>query len=55
VAAALRFDVPGDPTAPYVRERVVALGVEAAARELCGLGDAEADLIAQIVRAYSEN
>jgi len=54
VAAALRFDVPGDPTAAYVRERVAALGVEAAVRELCGLGDTEADLIAEIVQAYRE-
>jgi mannitol-1-phosphate 5-dehydrogenase len=53
-AAALRFDVPGDPTAGYVREQVAALGVEAAVRELCGLGEAEADLIAEIVRAYAE-
>jgi mannitol-1-phosphate 5-dehydrogenase len=59
VAAALRFDPPSpagymDPTAAYVRERVAALGVEAAVRELCGLGDAEADLIAEIARAYRE-
>jgi mannitol-1-phosphate 5-dehydrogenase len=52
VAAALRFNVPGDPTAAHVRGHVSALGVEAAVRELCGLGDGEADLIAEIVRAY---
>jgi len=53
-AAALRFNVPGDLSAAYVRERVAAMGVEAAVRELCGLGDAEAGLIAEIVMAYGE-
>jgi mannitol-1-phosphate 5-dehydrogenase len=52
VAAALSFDVPGDVSAAHVRERVAALGVEGAVRELCGLGDGEAGLIQEIVRAY---
>jgi mannitol-1-phosphate 5-dehydrogenase len=54
VAAALRFDVPGDVSAAHVRERVVALGVDDAVRELCGLGDGEAGLIQEIVRAYEK-
>ena len=54
VAAALAFDVPGDVSATQVRERVTALGIEGAVRELCGLGDGEAGLIEEIVCAYEE-
>jgi mannitol-1-phosphate 5-dehydrogenase len=54
VAAALRFDVPGDVSAALVRGRVAALGIEGAVRELCGLGDGEAGLIEEIVHAYEE-
>jgi mannitol-1-phosphate 5-dehydrogenase len=52
VAAALSFDVSGDVSAAQVRQRVATLGVEGAVRELCALGDAEVDLIQEIVRAY---
>ena len=52
VAAALSFDVLGDVSAAQVHQRVAVLGVEGALRELCALGDAQADLIQQIVRAY---
>jgi mannitol-1-phosphate 5-dehydrogenase len=52
IAAALRFDPPGDPSAAYVRETVRKRGVRAAVQELCGLTDAEHSLVMGIVRAY---
>jgi mannitol-1-phosphate 5-dehydrogenase len=52
VAAAFSFDLPGDVSAPHVRERVAALGVEDAVRELCELEENHDDLVQQIVQAY---
>ena len=52
VAAAFSFDLPGDAGAAQVRERVRALGIEGAVRELCGLGDPEAGMIEEIAHAY---
>ena len=52
IAAALRFDPPGDPSASYVREQVKTLGVRAAVRELCGLTEDEHSLVMDIVRGY---
>jgi hypothetical protein len=52
IAAALRFDPPGDPSAPTVRRKVEALGVRAAVQELCGLTEDEHSLVMGIVRAY---
>lgn len=52
IAAALRFDPPGDPSAFHVREQVKMLGVRAAVRELCGLVEDERGLVMDIVRAY---
>ncbi len=52
IAAALRFDPPGDPGASYVRERIKTLGVRAAVQELCGLTEDEHSLVMGIVRAY---
>jgi hypothetical protein len=60
VAAALRFNPPGpngapdDPSAAHVQERLAALGVEGALRELCELGEREEDLLAEIVKAYKK-
>jgi mannitol-1-phosphate 5-dehydrogenase len=51
-AAAFSFQVPGDVSAQGVRELVAALGIEGAVRKLCALGDREAGLIREIVRAY---
>jgi len=52
IAAALRFDPPGDPSASYVREQAKTLGVRAAVYELCGLTEDEHSLLMDIVRAY---
>ena len=52
IAAALRFDPLGDPSASYVRERVKTLGVRAAVQELRGLTEDEHSLVMDIVRAY---
>jgi mannitol-1-phosphate 5-dehydrogenase len=52
VAAALCFSLPGDAGAAHVRERVATLGIEGAIRELCGLAEAEDDLVADISVAY---
>jgi mannitol-1-phosphate 5-dehydrogenase len=52
IAAALRFDPPGDPSAAYVRETVKRLGVRTAVHELCGLTEDEHSLVMDIVRAY---
>jgi mannitol-1-phosphate 5-dehydrogenase len=52
IAAALRFDPPGDPSASYVRDIVQKQGVRAAVHELCGLTEEEHGLVMGIVRAY---
>jgi mannitol-1-phosphate 5-dehydrogenase len=52
IAAALRFDDPHDPGALYVQQRIATLGLPAAVREICGLAEAELDLIEAIVQAY---
>jgi mannitol-1-phosphate 5-dehydrogenase len=52
VAAGLQFGNPADSGAGYVQERVARLGLPAAVRELCGLSEAEEDLVKAIVRAY---
>lgn len=52
IAAALRFDPPGDPSASTVRKKVENLGVRAAVQELCGLTEDEHSLVMSIVRAY---
>jgi len=52
VAAALRFDPPGDPTAAKVREAVERLGVREALREISGV-DPESELARQIEERYA--
>jgi mannitol-1-phosphate 5-dehydrogenase len=52
IAAGLRFADPDDPGALYVQQRVATLGLPAAVREVCGLTEAELDLIEAIVRDY---
>jgi mannitol-1-phosphate 5-dehydrogenase len=52
IAAGLRFDDPTDPGAVHVQQRIAALGLPAALREICGLTEAEQDLIEAVVRAY---
>lgn len=52
IAAGLRFDDLDDPGAVQVQQRIAALGLPAAVRELCGLTEAEQDLVETIVRAY---
>ena len=52
IAAALRFDHRDDPGAVYVQQAIAMLGLREAMREVCGLTDAEHDLVEAIVRAY---
>ena len=52
IAAAFLYRNPDDPGAVYVQERVAAVGLPAAVRELCELTAAEEDLVEMIVAAY---
>lgn len=52
LAAALRYQDADDAGAILVREKVETLGVEEAARVLCGLNPDEADLVQAIAHAY---
>ena len=52
IAAGLTYDDPGDAGATHVQQQISALGLPAAVREVCGLTEAEADLIEAIVGAY---
>lgn len=52
IAAGLRFDNPDDPGAVHVQQRIAALSLPAAVREVCGLTEAEQDLVEAIMRAY---
>jgi mannitol-1-phosphate 5-dehydrogenase len=52
IATALRFRNPEDASAVRVSEAVAEKGPEAAIRQLCGLTDAESDLITLILAAY---
>jgi mannitol-1-phosphate 5-dehydrogenase len=52
IAAGLRYADPGDPGAADVQQRIADLGLPAAVHEICGLTEAELDLIGTIVRAY---
>ncbi|MEA3335029.1 MAG: hypothetical protein U9R25_03910 [Chloroflexota bacterium] len=54
IAAALCFQDPRDAGAVYVQKQVADLGVESAVRELCGLTEAEDDLVESIVGAYGQ-
>ena len=51
VAAGLQYDDPDDPGAVYVQQRIAALGLVAAVGEVCGLTEAELDLVEAVVRA----
>ena len=52
IAAGLRYNDPDDPGAAYVQQRIATLGLSAAVREVCGLTDAERDLVEAVVRNY---
>jgi mannitol-1-phosphate 5-dehydrogenase len=52
IAAGLRYNDPDDPGAVYVQQRIATLGLSAAVREVCGLTDAELDLVEAVVRNY---
>jgi mannitol-1-phosphate 5-dehydrogenase len=52
IAAGLRYNDPDDPGAVYVQQRIAALGLSAAVREVCGLSNAELDLLEAVVRNY---
>ncbi len=52
IAAGLRFDDADDLGALYVQQRIAALSMPAAVYELCGLTEAEQDLVEAIVGAY---
>jgi mannitol-1-phosphate 5-dehydrogenase len=51
-AAGLHFTEPQDAGAAHVQERIATLGLLRAVRELCGLNEAEEDLVRAIMRAY---
>lgn len=51
IAAALRFDPPGDPTAPRVREIVRTQGPAAALSEISGL-PADSEITREVVQQY---
>lgn len=53
IAAALRYDAPGDPTAGTVRAEVETRGVRGALQTLCGLSE-ESPLVGLIEAAYQE-
>jgi mannitol-1-phosphate 5-dehydrogenase len=54
IAAAFLYRAAGDPGAAFVQERVVAVGLPAAVREVCELTTDEDDLADMIVSAYRE-
>jgi mannitol-1-phosphate 5-dehydrogenase len=54
IAAGLLYRNPADPGAVWVQERVAALGVTGALREVCELTPADAELAAMIEAAYQE-
>lgn len=51
IAAALRFDPPGDPTAPKVQAMVRELGVAGALREISNLAE-DSEITNEVVRQY---
>ncbi|MEJ2557380.1 MAG: C-GCAxxG-C-C family (seleno)protein [Anaerolineae bacterium] len=52
IAAGLRYDDPDDPGVTYIQQRIATLGLPEAVREICGLTEAELDLIEAITQAY---
>ena len=52
IAAALWFDPGDDAGAAHVQRLIAEIGLPAAVREVCGLTEAERDLVEDIVRAY---
>lgn len=52
IAAGLHYDDPNDPGAVYVQRRIASLGPSEALREICGLTEAELDLIEAVAQAY---
>jgi mannitol-1-phosphate 5-dehydrogenase len=53
IAAAFLYGDPGDPGAVFVQERIAAVGIPAAVREVCELADDEADLVESIGAAFA--
>jgi mannitol-1-phosphate 5-dehydrogenase len=51
IAAALRFDPPGDPTAPKVQELVRTKGVAGALREISGLAE-DSEITREVLKRY---
>lgn len=51
IAAALKFDPPGDPTAPKVRELVRTKGVAGALREISGLAE-DSEITREVLKRY---
>jgi mannitol-1-phosphate 5-dehydrogenase len=52
IAAGLRYNDPDDPGAVYVQQRIATQGLSGAIREICGLTDAELDLVEAAARHY---
>jgi mannitol-1-phosphate 5-dehydrogenase len=52
IAAGLRYNDPDDPGAEYVQQRIATLDLSAAIREVCGLTDAELDLVEAVVQYF---
>ena len=54
IASGLRYNDPDDPGVTFVQGRLAALGLSAALYEVCGLTEADQDLVEAIVRAYDD-
>ncbi len=54
IASGLRYNDPDDPGVTFVQGRLAALGLSAALYEVCGLTEADRDLVEAIVRAYDD-
>jgi mannitol-1-phosphate 5-dehydrogenase len=54
IASGLRYNDPDDPGVTFVQGRLAALGLSAALYEVCGLTEADQDLVEAIVQAYDD-
>jgi mannitol-1-phosphate 5-dehydrogenase len=55
VAAGLRYDDRDDAGAAYIQQRIATLGLTTVIREVCGLTEAELDLIEAVAQAYHQS
>jgi mannitol-1-phosphate 5-dehydrogenase len=55
IVAGLRYNAPDDAGAAYVQQRIATSGLATAVREVCGLTEAELDLIEAVTRAYYQS